>query len=53
MGYRQGQPKSGSGHYTFKKDGRTPITLPKTMLMNKSYIEMVRDAIMKCGNEAD
>ena len=28
-GYRMTQPKRGSSHYTFRKDGCNPITIPK------------------------
>ncbi|MCL1809536.1 MAG: toxin HicA [Clostridiales bacterium] len=53
IGYTQGQPKGGSSHYTFRKDGRTPITIPKAVPINKAYIEMVRDAVIEYESEVD
>ena len=53
IGYTQNQPKGGSSHYTFRKDGKMPITLPKTKSMNKVYIGMVRDAIMEYESEVE
>ena len=29
IGYTAEQPRGGSSHYTFRKDGCMPITLPK------------------------
>ena len=45
MGYTENQPRGGSSHYTFKKPGCMPITIPKQQPMNKAYIEMVRDIV--------
>jgi len=53
IGYKQKQPKGGSSHYTFRKKGKLPITLPKSTSMNKAYIEMVRDAILEYESEDD
>ena len=53
IGYTQNQPKGGSSHYTFRKGGKMPITLPKTTPMNKVYIEMVRKAIIEHESEAE
>ena len=53
MGYTQNQPKGGSSHYTFRKAGKLPITIPKSSPMNKAYIEMVRNAILEFENEED
>jgi len=53
IGYTQNQPKSGSSHYTFRKAGKLPITIPKSTLMNKVYIEMVRNAILEFENTED
>lgn len=47
IGYTQHQPKSGSSHYTFRKDGCMPITLPKHTPMNRAYIELVKDAVQE------
>nr|AGS53932.1 hypothetical protein [uncultured bacterium contig00087] len=51
IGYKQHQPKGGSSHYTFRKSGRMPITLPRSTPINRVYIEMVRDVILEYENE--
>mgnify|MGYP001766252196 CR=1 FL=1 len=28
FGYKEGQPSGGSSHYVFRKQGKTPITVP-------------------------
>lgn len=38
-------PKSGSSHYTFRKDGGMPITIPKHEPIKKVYVEMVRQIV--------
>ena len=53
IGYVQNQPKGGSSHYTFRKPGKMPITIPKSDTMNKVYIEMVRTAIIEFESEAN
>ncbi len=45
FGYRMTAPKSGSSHYTFRKDGCYPITLPKHNPIKKSYVEMVKKVV--------
>jgi len=47
IGYTQNQPKSGSSHYTFRKSGCMPVTIPKHTPLNKVYIEMVRDIVQE------
>ena len=37
-GYEMNAPRSGSSHYTFRKQGCTPITITK----HEVYVEMVR-----------
>lgn len=44
-GYRMDAPRSGSSHYTFRKVGYPPITIPKHEPIKKVYVEMVRDVI--------
>ena len=51
IGYTQSQPKGGSSHYIFRKDGKKPISLPKSSPMNKVYIELVRDAVKEYESE--
>lgn len=53
IGYTQNQPRGGSSHYTFRKSGKMPITIPKATPINKTYIEMVRDAINEYESEDD
>ena len=45
LGYTPGTPRSGSSHYTFRKPGCMPITIPKKSPVNKAYISIVADAI--------
>ena len=35
-------PRSGSSHYTFRKPGCQPITIPKHEPIKKVYVEMVK-----------
>ena len=41
-GYEMNAPRSGSSHYTFRKSGCMPITIPKHEPIKKVYVEMVR-----------
>ena len=45
IGYTAEQPRGGSSHYTFRKDGCMPITLPRHVPMKKAYINLVADAV--------
>ncbi len=45
MGYTACQPKGGSSHYTFRKPGCMPVTLPKQAPMNRAYIELTAEAV--------
>ncbi len=47
MGYTKHQPNGGSSHYTFRKRGCMPITIPKHTPLKKVYIEMVRDVVQE------
>ena len=40
-GYEMNAPKGGSSHYTFRKSGCQPITIPKHEPIKKVYVEMV------------
>ena len=40
--YQMGTPKGGSSHYTFRKFGSMPITIPKHNPIKKVYVEKVR-----------
>ena len=38
-------PKGGSSHYTFRKSGNTPITIPKHEPIKSVYVKMVKEMI--------
>lgn len=38
-------PRSGSSHYTFRKSGCKPITIPKHEPIKKTYVEMVKQIV--------
>ena len=44
-GYTMNAPRSGSSHYTFRKDGCAPITIPKHEPIKKAYVLMVKEVI--------
>ena len=44
-GYNMKAPRNGSSHYTFRKPGCMPITVPKHEPIKKVYVEMVRSII--------
>ena len=44
-GYTMSAPRSGSSHYTFRKPGCSPITIPKHEPIKKVYVNMVRDVV--------
>ena len=44
-GYRMISPRSGSSHYTFRKEGKSPITISKHEPIRRAYVELVRAAI--------
>ena len=44
-GYEMHAPRSGSSHYTFRKAGCQPITIPKDEPIKKAYIEMVKKVV--------
>lgn len=46
-GYEMKAPRGGSSHYTFRKAGCTPITIPKHEPIKKVYVEMVKE-IVEC-----
>ena len=45
MGYTARQPHRGSSHYTFRKSGCAPLTIPKHKPINKAYIAIVADIV--------
>ncbi|NYB75769.1 MULTISPECIES: type II toxin-antitoxin system HicA family toxin [Sedimentibacter] len=44
-GYEMKAPRSGSSHYTFRKSGCQPITVPKHEPIKKIYVEMVKHIV--------
>ena len=44
-GYTMTAPRSGSSHYTFRKSGCNPITIPKHEPIKKVYVLLVKEAI--------
>lgn len=38
-------PNKGSSHYTFRKTGCQPITLPKHEPIKRVYVEMVKKIV--------
>ena len=50
-GYQMSAPSSGSSHYTFRKSGKNPITIPKHEPIKKIYVEMVRKIVEEGLNE--
>lgn len=52
-GYEMNAPKSGSSHYTFRKPGKNPITIPKHEPIKKMYVEMVREVVEESAHEND
>ena len=47
MGYTMNNPRSGSSHYTFRKAGHPPITIPKEFPINKVYVNKIRAVIIE------
>ncbi len=44
-GYVMNAPKGGSSHYTFRKAGCQPITIPKHEPIKKVYVEIVKQIV--------
>ena len=44
-GDEMNSPKVGSSHYTFRKCGCMPVTIPKHEPIKKVYVEMVRQIV--------
>lgn len=44
-GYEMHAPRGGSSHYTFRKPGCQPITIPRHEPIKKVYVEMVRQIV--------
>lgn len=44
-GYEMYAPRGGSSHYTFRKAGCQPVTIPKHEPIKKVYVEMVKKIV--------
>jgi len=44
-GYEMHAPRGGSSHYTFRKPGCQPITIPKHEPIKKVYVELMRQVV--------
>ena len=44
-GYTMHAPSGGSSHYTFRKPGCQPITIPKHEPIKKVYVQMVKEIV--------
>ena len=44
-GYEMHAPRGGSSHYTFRKPGCSPITIPKHEPIKKVDVELVREVV--------
>ena len=44
-GYVMNSPRKGSSHFTFRKPGCQPITIPKHEPIKTVYVEMVKTVV--------
>lgn len=44
-GYVMNAPRNGSSHYTFRKEGFNPITIPKHKEIKKVYVLIVKKVV--------
>ena len=44
-GYEMQNPRGGSSHFVFRKQGCQPITIPKHEPIKKVYVEMVKKVV--------
>lgn len=52
-GYEMNTSKGGSSHYTFRKPGCQPITIPKHEPIKKVYVEMVKQIVESEANNIE
>ena len=45
LGYEMNSPHGGSSHFTFRKKGHIPITIPKHEPIKIVYIRLIKDTI--------
>ncbi|MBD3879602.1 MAG: toxin HicA [Quinella sp. 1Q5] len=44
--YERAQPRSGSSHYTYRKEGKNPITIPhRKPYIHEVYVQKVIDEL--------
>ena len=44
-GYTMHALRGGSSHYTFRKPGKFPITIPKNEPIKRTYVEFVKEVV--------
>ncbi|MDN5360550.1 MAG: hypothetical protein PWQ84_1613 [Thermotogaceae bacterium] len=44
-GYNAKKPSGGSSHWTFRKKGKMPLTIPEKSTIKTTYIRMVKEII--------
>lgn len=44
-GYEMNAPRGGSSHYTFRKPGKMPVTIPKHEPIKRVYVQMVKEIV--------
>ena len=44
-GYTMCAPRGGSSHYTFRKPGCMPVTIPKHEPIKRVYVEKVKEIV--------
>lgn len=44
-GYEGRKPGSGSSHWTFRKQGKPPVTIPENEPIKLVYVKLVKDII--------
>lgn len=52
-GYEMNAPKGGSSHYTFRKSGCQPITIPRHEPIKKVYVELVKQVVESEANNRE
>ena len=53
-GYTMNNPRKGSSHFTFRKPGANPITIPKNQPIKKIYVKLVKEIVEReLENEKD
>lgn len=53
-GYTMNNPRKGSSHFTFRKPGANPITIPRKQPIKKIHVKLVKEIIEReLENEKD